>query len=68
MLLDDAVVAISIIDLSAIDGDGCSVLPPGCTVPTHFPDEPDAAFAELSDKLVAAVRFGGVPAQALGWE
>ena len=59
VVLDDAVVAISIVDLSAVDGDAGSVLPPGCTAPTAFEDDPDAAFAQLRERLVDAVRFGG---------
>jgi hypothetical protein len=64
VLLQDAAVAISLLDIAS-DVDSGSVLPPGCTVPTAFDDDPDASFAEMEDKLVAAVRSGGLPQQGL---
>ena len=67
--LDDAVVAITLIEASAVDSG--AVLPPGCCVPTAFEDDPDASFAEVADRGVVAVRAGGLPGSGpplLGWD
>lgn len=69
VLLQDAVVAVAIQDGSSVDG--CAVLPAGCGVPTAFEDEPDAGFAELTERVVEAVRCGGLGAAGqplLMWE
>ena len=64
VLLHDAAVAIGLLDITT-DVDSGSALPAGCSVPTAFDDDPDTAFALAEDKLVSAVRAGGVLAPDL---
>lgn len=59
MLLQDAVVAIALMD-SCTAVDSGSVLPAGCAIPTNFEDDPDAKYAVMADVLIAAVRSGGI--------
>ncbi len=56
--------AIGLLDITT-DVDSGSALPAGCAVPTAFEDDPDAAFAYVEDKLVSAVRAGGILAPGL---